>query len=66
MILVTFISTHFLIICDVLLCRTYETHPTLSLKFGCDNSPVVHRTLYCSLSGECHVSRPLGFGAVDC
>jgi hypothetical protein len=24
-----------------------------------------HRTLHCSLSGECHVSRPLGFGAVD-
>jgi hypothetical protein len=36
MILVTFISIHFVIICDVLLWRTYETHPTLSLKFGCD------------------------------
>jgi hypothetical protein len=24
-----------------------------------------HRTLHCSLSGECHVSRPLGFGALD-
>jgi hypothetical protein len=29
-----------------------------------DNS-VVQRTLHCSLSGECHISRPLGFGAVD-
>jgi hypothetical protein len=28
---------HFVIICDVLLWRTYETHSTLSLKFGCDN-----------------------------
>jgi hypothetical protein len=37
MILVTFISIHFVIICDVLLWRTYETHPTLSLKSGCDN-----------------------------
>jgi hypothetical protein len=36
MILVTFISIHFVIICDVLLWRTYETHPALSLKFGCD------------------------------
>jgi hypothetical protein len=25
----------------------------------------VHRTLHCSLSGACHVSRPFGFGAVD-
>jgi hypothetical protein len=37
MILVTFISIHFFIICDVLLWRTYETHPALSLKSGCDN-----------------------------
>jgi hypothetical protein len=36
MILVTFISIHFVIICDVLLWHTYETHLTLSLKFGCD------------------------------
>jgi hypothetical protein len=27
MIFVTFISIHFVIICDVLLWRTYETHP---------------------------------------
>jgi hypothetical protein len=33
----TFISIHFVIICDVLIWRTYETHPTLSLKSGCDN-----------------------------
>jgi hypothetical protein len=32
----TFISIHFVIICDVLLWRTYETHPALSLKSGCD------------------------------
>jgi hypothetical protein len=36
MILVKFISIHFVIICDVLFWRTYETHPTLSLKSGCD------------------------------
>jgi hypothetical protein len=35
------------------------------LSMGTPDSPVVHRTLYCSLSGECHVSRPLGFGGVD-
>jgi hypothetical protein len=32
---------------------------------GTPDSPMVHRTVYCSLSGACHVSRPLGFGAVD-
>jgi hypothetical protein len=32
---------------------------------GTVHYPVVHRTWYCSLSGACHVSRPLGFGAVD-
>jgi hypothetical protein len=37
MIFVTIISIHFVIICDVLLWRTYETHPALSLKSGCDN-----------------------------
>jgi hypothetical protein len=36
--IVTFISIHFVIICDVLLWRTYETHPALSLKFGCDDT----------------------------
>jgi hypothetical protein len=32
---------------------------------GTPGSSVVHRTLHCSLSGACHVRRPLGFGAVD-
>jgi hypothetical protein len=36
--IVTFISIHFVIICDVLLWRTYETHPALSLKSGCDGT----------------------------
>jgi ribonuclease HI len=36
--IVTFISMHFVIICDVLLWRTYETHPALSLKFGCERN----------------------------
>jgi hypothetical protein len=36
MIIVTFISIHFVIICVVLVWRTYETHPALSLKSGCD------------------------------
>jgi hypothetical protein len=36
MILVTFIFIHFVIICVVLLWRTYETHSTLFLKFRCD------------------------------
>jgi hypothetical protein len=35
-IFVTFISIHFVIICYVLLWRTYETHPALSYKSGCD------------------------------
>jgi hypothetical protein len=37
MILVTFISIHFIIICDVLLWLTYETYPALSLKSGSDS-----------------------------
>jgi hypothetical protein len=36
MIYVTFISIYFIIICDVLLWRTYEMHPALPLKSGCD------------------------------
>jgi hypothetical protein len=40
MIFVTFISIHFVIICVVLLWRTYETHLTLSLKSGCDTAEV--------------------------
>jgi hypothetical protein len=39
MIFVIFISIHFVITCVVLLWRTYETHPTLSLKSGCDSFP---------------------------
>jgi hypothetical protein len=38
MLFVTFIFIHFVIMCDVLLWRTYETHPALSFKFGCDSS----------------------------
>jgi hypothetical protein len=34
--IVIFISIHFIIICDVLLWRTYETYPTLFLKSRCD------------------------------
>jgi hypothetical protein len=37
MIFVTLIFIHFVIICDVLLWRTYETHLALSLKSRCDN-----------------------------
>jgi hypothetical protein len=36
MIFVIFISMHFVITCVVLLWRTYEMHPALSLKSGCD------------------------------
>jgi hypothetical protein len=36
MIFVTFISIHFVIICVVLLWRTYETHLALPHKSGCD------------------------------
>jgi hypothetical protein len=35
------------------------------LSMGTPDSPVVHRTWHCSLSDACHVSYPLGFGAVD-
>jgi hypothetical protein len=36
------------------------------LSMGALDSPVVHRTLHCPMSGACHVSQLLGFGAVDC
>jgi hypothetical protein len=36
MIFMTFISMHSVIICVVLPWRTYEMHPDLSLKSGCD------------------------------
>jgi hypothetical protein len=32
----TFIYIHLVIICVVFLWRTYETHPALPLKSGCD------------------------------
>jgi hypothetical protein len=32
---------------------------------GASDSPVVHRTGHCSVSGACHVSGPLGFVGVD-
>jgi hypothetical protein len=35
------------------------------LSIGTPDSPVVHRIWHCSLSDACHVSRSLGFGAVD-
>jgi hypothetical protein len=35
------------------------------LPIGTPDSLVVHRTGHCSVSGACHVSDPLGFGAVD-
>jgi hypothetical protein len=41
------------------------SHWLTLLSMGTPDSPVVHRTLYCSLFVECHVSRSLGFGAVD-
>jgi hypothetical protein len=34
------------------------------MSMGTPDSPVVHRTWHCSLSGACHVSRPLGFGCL--
>jgi hypothetical protein len=34
----TFISMHYVIICVVLSWRTYETHPALSFKSGCDRT----------------------------
>jgi hypothetical protein len=38
--IVTFFSIHSVIICLVLLWRTYETHPALSFKSGCDRSGI--------------------------
>jgi hypothetical protein len=40
--------------------------PTTILAVGCVLYRRAHRTLHGSLSGACHVSRPLGLGAVDC
>jgi hypothetical protein len=57
MIFVTFISIHFVIICDVLVCRTYETHPALSLKSGCDTTKHVWctKSLAASLAQAAHL-----------
>jgi hypothetical protein len=38
--IVRFISIHLVIICVVLLWRTYEMHAALSLKSGCDTSGI--------------------------
>jgi hypothetical protein len=38
--IVTFISIHLVIIRVVLFWRTYETHPALFLKSGCDKSGI--------------------------
>jgi hypothetical protein len=40
MIFVTFISIHFVIICDILLWCTYEMQLALSLKSGCGRSGI--------------------------
>jgi hypothetical protein len=57
---VTFISIHLVSIYVVLLWRTYETHPALSLKSGCDRYMfvhvmvnVIHVMVYVYLFGEC-------------
>jgi hypothetical protein len=42
------------------------SHWMFLLSMGTPDSPVVHRTGHCSLSGACHVSMSLGFGVVDC
>jgi hypothetical protein len=38
MIFMKFTSKHYVIICEVLPWRTYETHPALSFKSGCDSA----------------------------
>jgi hypothetical protein len=42
----------------------YSSHWLTSISMGTPDSPVVHQTHYYSLSGACHVSRPLEFGVV--
>jgi hypothetical protein len=44
----------------------YSSRWLSALSMGTLDSLMVHWTQYCSLSGACHVSRPLGFGAIDC
>jgi hypothetical protein len=43
----------------------YSSRWLTALLMGTLDSADVHQTLHCSLFGECHVSRSLGFGAVD-
>jgi hypothetical protein len=57
MILVTFICIHFVIICDVILWRTYETHPTLSLKSRCDITTVREHELRLNSHKSSHESK---------
>jgi hypothetical protein len=45
--------------------KHYSSRWLTSLSMGTPDSPVVHWTLHYSLSGECHISQSLGFGAVD-
>jgi hypothetical protein len=40
---VTFISIHLVIVCVVLLWHTYETHPGLLLKSGCDTNCIISK-----------------------
>jgi hypothetical protein len=42
----------------------YSNRWLTSLSMDTPDSPVAHRTQNCSLSGSCHVSRLLGFGAI--
>jgi hypothetical protein len=42
----------------------YSSHWLNSVSMGTPDSPVVHQTRYCLLSGACHLSRPLGFGVL--
>jgi hypothetical protein len=52
-------------LCGIYSPNHYSNRWLGALSMDTPDSPVVHRTLYCSLSGECHVSRSLGFWAVD-
>jgi hypothetical protein len=50
---VTFISIHFVIICDVLLWHTYETHLALSLKSRCDKHFLKSQTIKPKAWSQC-------------
>jgi hypothetical protein len=63
MIFMTFISIHFVIIYDVLPWHTYETHPTLSFKSGCDTSLANSESM---LSRTFHVSPSKGALSLLC